>query len=245
MHLDVVFWGLVIILAASITQGLTGFGFALVSVPILSMILPFDQVVPIVVSLSLLLNSLMLVSLFRYVEIKKIWLLIVSSFIGIPIGGFILLAVQSYVLQIIVGILILAFSIILLLRITYPIRKEYLAYPTTGIISGLLNSSISASGPPLVLFLSNQGKEKNVFKANLACFGCVLNITTLILFSFNGVLNGKVIHYTLFMLVAMVVGTVIGMGLASKVREEGFKKIVVYLLMVSSLWSILDGIINF
>ncbi|GIO36357.1 hypothetical protein J41TS12_12180 [Paenibacillus antibioticophila] len=39
-------YGWLIVLIASIAQGLTGFGFALIAVPLLSLVLPFNQIVP-------------------------------------------------------------------------------------------------------------------------------------------------------------------------------------------------------
>lgn len=229
--------GLLIVFIASVAQGLTGFGFALIAVPLLSLLLPFDQVVPVVVSLGLITNVLMLFKLYRDVELRKIWLLLVFGFVGIPIGGYMLLAVPANILQLIVSILVLVFAILLLMRISYPIRNEYVAFPFVGLLSGVLNGSISVSGPPLVLFLANQGKDVDVFRSNLVVYGFFLNVFTLGMFAYQGFLNQEVISITLVACIAMALGTGLGMLLAKRVNQEMFKKIVIYLLMGSSIWA--------
>src|SRR5690606_13478912 len=134
---------------------------------------------------------------------RKIWLLIVFGFAGIPIGGYMLLVVPSSVLQLSVSLLVLVFAVLLLLRFSYPIRNEYVAFPFVGFLSGLLNGSISVSGPPLVLFLTNQGKDVHVFRSNLVLYGFFLNIFTLGMFFYQGILNQEVITITLYALIAM------------------------------------------
>lgn len=240
---QVMILGLLIVMISSIAQGITGFGFALLAVPLLSLIMPFGQVVPIVVGLSLFSNLVMILKLYQHVELKKIWLLIVFGFIGIPIGGYILLVIEAVILKVLVGLFIFVFAILLLRKITFPIRNEYLAFPIVGILSGLLNGSISASGPPLVLFLTNQGKDQQVFKANLAFYGVFLNISTMVVFFMNGTLSRDVIELIVQLLVIMIVGTVIGMVVAKKIDKDMFRKLVIYLLLVSSVWMILGAIV--
>lgn len=235
-------YGWLIVLIASIAQGLTGFGFALIAVPLLSLVLPFNQIVPIVVGLSLVSNLVMIWRLYKHVELKKIWLLIVFGFIGIPIGGYLLLVSDGVILKISVGLLILGFAILLLRRVTFPIRNEYLAYPTVGLLSGILNGSISASGPPLVLFLANQGKDQQVFKANLAFYSIFLNLSTIAVFYFNGTLDRAVASIIVQLLVIMIAGTGMGMAMARRIDQQMFRKLVIYLLIASSVSMILGAI---
>lgn len=228
-------YGWLIILIAAAAQGLTGFGFALIAVPLLSLILPFSQIVPIVVGLSLVSNLVMTWRLYKHVEIKKIWLLIVIGFIGIPLGSYLLLALDAVILKMGVGLLIISFSFLLLRKVTFPIQNEYLAFPIVGLLSGILNGSISTSGPPLVLFLTNQGKDQQVFKANLSVYGTALNFFTLAVFYFNGTLDSAVTSILLQMLVIMIVGTGVGMALARWIDQQMFRKLVIYLLIASSI----------
>src|SRR5690606_21195561 len=105
------------------------------------------------------------------------------------------------------------------------------------LLSGVLNGSISVSGPPLVLFLANQGKDVDVFRSNLVVYGFFLNVFTLGMFAYQGFLNQEVISITLVACIAMALGTGLGMLLAKRVNQEMFKKIVIYLLMGSSIWA--------
>lgn len=82
----------------------------------------------------------------------------------------------------------------------------------------------------------------NVFRSNLVLYGFVLNVFTLILFSFNGLFDYDSIKLTLYFLIIMIIGTVIGMVLARRINEDLFKKVVIVLLILSSLWITINGI---
>lgn len=235
-------YGGLIILIAAVAQGLTGFGFALIAVPLLSLILPLNQIVPIVVGLSLVSNLVMAWRLYKHVELKKIWLLIVFGFIGIPLGSYLLLALDAVILKMGVALFIISFAFLLLRKITFPIQNEYLAFPMVGLLSGILNGSISTSGPPLVLFLTNQGKDQQVFKANLSFYGTALNLATLVVFYFNGTLDSAVTSILLQMLVIMIVGTGVGMAVARWIDQQMFRKLVIYLLIASSISMIVGAL---
>ena len=56
------------------------------------------------------------------------------------------------------------------------------------------------SGPPIVLFLTNEGYPKNRFKANLVLYGIITNIVAMINFFFGKLINLEVIKLTGFLL---------------------------------------------
>ena len=78
------------VLLASLVQGCTGFGFALVTVPVLLFFLPHTQVPPIVVMLSLLNNVIVAIESRREITPRLILPLIAGGLIGIPAGVYVL-----------------------------------------------------------------------------------------------------------------------------------------------------------
>lgn len=68
--MDINYWivpGVLIILLAGFVQGVTSFGFALISLPLLTLFLPLQQVVPLIVILSLLTNIAILFNCYKHV----------------------------------------------------------------------------------------------------------------------------------------------------------------------------------
>lgn len=234
--------GLLIIFLASFVQGVTGFGFALIAVPLLSKMIPLQSVVPIIVLFSFFSNIMILLQAKQHIDFKKIKLLLVSSLIAAPLGTYLLIVVNSNLLKMLIGIFIIVFALILIKGYKFPIKNERIGIIPVGFASGLLNGSISFSGPPVVLFLSNQGVEKNVFRANLTAYAFILNIVTIGFYLLGGLINKEVINYTCWFIFAMILGVLLGNKVVNKINESQFRKITLLLIIFSGAWTIFSVI---
>ncbi|CAM4063666.1 sulfite exporter TauE/SafE family protein [Saccharibacillus endophyticus] len=235
-------FAMLIILAASFIQSLTSFGFALIALPLLSLFLPLHQAVPIIVIFSLFVCLLVVIPNRRDINVKQIWLLIAAGMVAAPFGTYLLIAVEAYVLKTITGLLISLFAALMLLGRSLPIRKERTAFLTAGLLSGLLNGSISVSGPPLALILSNQGMSKQAFRANLALNGVVLNLVSIVSFAAGGLLDRETGNFLLWTIPAMLVGAWLGARAVHRFDERLFKKVSLWLILVSGIWTTLSGL---
>ncbi|WP_059045514.1 sulfite exporter TauE/SafE family protein [Paenibacillus rubinfantis] len=236
--------GIVVIFVAGFTQGLTSFGFALIATPILGQILPLQQTVPIVVILSLCTNGVVLASCYKSADIRKIWLLILASLVAAPLGTYLLLFLSGDILKLATGTLIILVAALQLAGKTFPVKRDRLAYLPVGAASGLLNGSISMSGPPVALFLSNQGVGKETFRANISVYGIFLNIVTILTYLYGGLLTSETLHYTAWFVPSMLIGVFIGIRALKKLNEQRFKRIALWLIVLSGLWTIIGVVMG-
>jgi len=121
------------------------------------------------------------------------------------------------------------------------IKSEKLAFAPVGFISGLLAGSTMMGGPPVILFFTNQGLNKNVFRANIVCYFATLSLATIPAYVAGGLITKEVIKYAILLLPAMICGGITGIKLAHIVQEQLFKKIVLIILIVAGLMSIVSG----
>lgn len=231
-----------IILLAGFVQGLTSFGFALISMPLLAKLMPLQQAVPMVVALSLLTNIAVMYECRKHLDIKRIWLLVISSIAAAPLGTYVLLLVDEHVLQIAAGSLVVLFAVILISGKTFPIRDEKLAFVPVGAVSGLLNGSISMSGPPVALFLSNQGVGKQTFRANITAYAIILNVITISTYVYGGLIDRQALTDLSWTVPALLIGAAAGIKAGSKLQEQRFKKLALRLIIVSGIWTVISGI---
>jgi uncharacterized membrane protein YfcA len=170
--------GLAVIALASLTQGLTGFGFALVSIPLLLLFLPARSAVPLVLVESIVTNAAVLWSARKAVDLRLVWPLLLAGALGVPLGTRILLYLDAGALKSLIGAVIVVAGLAFLLGFHRPIRRQRLACVPIGFASGLLNGSTGMSGPPVVLFLANQEVAKETFRASLVAYFAALNLIT-------------------------------------------------------------------
>ncbi len=236
--------GTTVVLFAGITQGLTSFGFALIAVPFLSMLVPITEVVPVVVILCLGTNLIMLSQTFRRIEFRKISILVVSSLFAAPLGTLALIYIAPNTIKTVVGVVIILVSCVMLMGMRFPIRSEKIVIVQIGILSGFLNGSISMSGPPVALFMSNRNEDKRVFRANITIHMTILNIFTIGAFIVSGVLTRKVLDYSVWLIPAMIVGVLIGGLLDTKINQKLFKTIALCLMLVSGVWTLIGVVVS-
>ncbi|NMO98177.1 sulfite exporter TauE/SafE family protein [Paenibacillus lemnae] len=232
--------GIMTVFAAGFIQGLTSFGFALIAMPFLAKVIPLQQIVPIVVILSLFTNIIVIINVRRHIDIKKIWILILFSLLAAPMGTYLLIYLNEPVLKILTGLLIVGFSTILLLGKSFPIRNEKLAFVSVGILSGLLNGSISMSGPPVALFLSNQNMGKEKFRANITAYAIILNVITISTYIYSGLLTKEVMIYTSWFIPSMLLGVLCGIKAIKKLDDQLFRRLALWLIIISGLWTLVN-----
>lgn len=233
---------IIIILIGALIQGLAGFGFSQFAIPLLVLFIISDELIPIMVVLSLFLNIMMIHDLRKDVKVRRIWPLMLGGLFGIPIGTYLLMAANPNDLKILIGSLILIFGIAQLFEIRKQLKNERAAMAPIGFTGGVLQGSVSMSGPPVILFFSNQGFTKQEFRASLVAFFLFMNIATLPVYLYAGLLTGPVLTSTAILLPGMLVGTFIGTRLAHRVEEGMFKKSVLVLVIIFGCMSIVSGL---
>ena len=157
---------IIMLFFAGMMQGLAGFGFSMVSIPILIMCIDSQLLIPIVIVHSLIINAFLFYKVRKCAELKRISPLIATAIIGIPIGTYLLLVIDPQAFKVFIGIFIVLFGIAYLMDFRKELKNEKLTFIPVGLISGILNGSITLSGPPVIFCFTNQGVKKRIFRAN-------------------------------------------------------------------------------
>ena len=236
-------FGFLSIFLASLTQGITGFGFALIAVPLLSLSIPeMRNITPLIVLYSLIVNIIIAFKIRHHIYFKKVLPLIFFGIIATPIGAGLLTYVSVKTLKIIIGLVITFTAIAMFKNFKVRIRNENLSYGIVGILSGILNGSTGLSGPPVVLFLTNQNLHKDVFRANLTFFGIATNIFAIILFIIKGIINASVLQNSIAYFPALIIGSLLGIKLSSKINEKLFRKVTISLIALLGVYTIISTV---
>ncbi|HAS73308.1 MAG TPA: sulfite exporter TauE/SafE family protein [Clostridiales bacterium UBA8960] len=228
--MDIIFASIIIFFAA-LVQGATSFGFSLIALPLLGLIFELKVVVPTLVLFSIVLNLIILVKLRIRPVFKEIGLLTLFAILFIPLGVRLLLFVDERILKACISILLIGIALIMLKGYKLNIKNKTVSYIITGILSGILNGAVSLSGPPVVVLLANDNKNKVEFRSSLTFLFITLNIVTIILYYNKGLFNNPTLVNMVSLLPVMVIGTFSGIYLGNKIDDVKFKKMVLVLLL--------------
>jgi uncharacterized protein len=232
-------------LVGAAVQSSTGFGFALVLSPALFAVLRPAEAVTSLLILGLALNLLVLFDRGRseHVDWRRLAPMLAAALPGLGVGVVILGALSKEALQIGVGLAVIAAAAWQLRRRLFarPPRLAAGASLAVGFASGVLTTSISVSGPPIVLWLEAHGVSAREFRATLAASFLALNVAGgAILLAVEG---GGALRPGLLagLLVLVLAGYLLGAFTFTRVDHERFFRIALGLVLVTGVASLVAG----
>lgn len=223
-----------IIVLGSAVQSLTGFGFALVIVPLLLLVLDSKAIVPISLILGGVLNLLALLGNGRLAAARFNWPLNIGGLAGIPLGTLLLRALDPVTLRLLVGVTGIVLGLGIARGRIWHFRNLRWASIGVGVLSGALNSSTSMGGGPVALFLANQQPDKDGFRVQLLVYILLANAVALIALVPVGVFTPDVFWLSLGLVPATLFGLVLGKWLFGRLSAETFKLTVIGVVIATS-----------
>ena len=230
-----------IVFATAGIQAVVGFGFALLSVPIMMQVVDLHRAV-ILASLIGTANNF-----YQYRDLKhdqdknQVRRFLWASFIGAPLGLVAFIYADQDVLKIFLGLGVLL-GVILLVRGRDLTNAHISLDWSMGVISGFLLTSTSTNGPPLVFALQARKSEPQVFRATLNMIFLVSGVYGLVLFAAFGEIATSDLWLAAAVLPSMVIGVSIGRFIRNRVDPNRFRIAVLVLLTVAGFSSVYSGV---
>lgn len=229
-----------IVLLASVAQTLTGFGFALVAVPFLLLVVDVRDTVVITTLLSLTVNVMVARGVWRDIPWRTVSWLALGSFAGMPAGLAVLLLAPEDALKLGVGLATVAMAAALGRGLRFG-SESAASGLGVGVISGVLKTSTSINGPPVVLYLQGLRHPPSGFRGALAVFFFVTGTVTLAVFAATGVLSLRALTFSAASLPVVFAGAWAGHALVRRVDAVRFRSIVFALLLVAALSAVVTS----
>ncbi|MCF8012351.1 MAG: sulfite exporter TauE/SafE family protein [Clostridiales bacterium] len=238
------FLGALIIGAASTVQAATGFGLALVSIPLL--ILIFNP--KMAVGICIMVSFFSTLTLFFKNRHSTCWPVVknilAGALPGMPLGLMAFSLFNVEVLKSFICFFIIILSMLMVFEVKLNIKKENTKMQIlAGSLSGSMSSSIGISGPPVVILFSNLDLPKESFRASLVSYFIFIDTITYI----GLLLNNSLPQYTNvfgFTFVPFVfLGTFLGNKFFTRIPAYKFKKLVLAMLIIISIHSIITTLL--
>ena len=150
-----------IFVAAALAQAVTGFGSALVAVPLLTLVTDPVTAVVAATAVSLVLSTGAAWRERTHVDVRTARVLIVAGVVGMPAGLLLLELLDESQLTACMAVTLLVMLVPVACGVDVPRR----AMPVAGLASGALLTSTGMNGPPLVMTLV--GREPVRYRATL------------------------------------------------------------------------------
>ena len=240
-----IYYVIFIVFIASIIRGFNGFGFSAICISGFSFILPAIEIIPIILALEVVISIVMAPYIWNKIDWRFVFKILVGIIIGSPIGLYLLKYLNQQTIHLSVCLLIIFFSILLMKGFSnQKINNNYGKF-FTGIVSGTLNGLTTLGGMPVALFLLITSVQPAIIRGSLAALFFLTDIYAFVLSFFSGIVDMTTIYRVIPLIIILPLGVFIGNKFFVKSKEETYRKVVFYFLIIISITGILKIMSNF
>ena len=229
-----------VVFATAYAQTVVGFGFALLTVPVLVLRLEVQDAVVLSAILGTVSSGLRSRALCADRDRRLVGLYLKSALVGAPFGLLLFLYADLRLLKVVIGLSVFAGIFVIVrgtdLRGVGPALERGM-----GFVSGVLLTSTSTNGPPLVLGLQSRHVSPDVFRATIATIFYVLGAVSVATFVVVGALTRDVAVQSVIALPTIILANRLGLASARRIRPESFRLLVLGLLALAGASSIVSA----
>jgi len=214
---------------AGIVKGLIGFGLPIVALSILSLFIPIEFALALIVFPIFATNFVLAIQGGKIKTVLlRFWPLILSLSIGLFLSAQILVGIKAQSLYLLLGSIIIFLLVIDTLkgRVAIPAKWERTISLPVGLISGIIGGISTSYGPPIVLFLTALNLPKELFISVLGTILCCGSIALAIAFGSVNILNADNILWSILAIIPCVLGLWIGGKLRHQIPQKLFYRII-------------------
>lgn len=232
-----------IIMAASFFATASGFGFALVATPLLSLFISPKEAVLFIILLSIVLRTINMIKVWGTFDWNVVLVGTLGSMAGTIPGSWILKIFEISELQVFLGSVLLLVTIVMGCDVRLTASNKTVGRFFAGFFSGFFGSSTSVSGPPLMLYFLTEEMPKERLRANMVMifsFGGFIMLLGSYLAGTLGLVDD--LHLLAAMVPALLIGTYIGEKAFYKINQHLFRRLALIIVCVGAVMMLVNGL---
>ena len=232
------------VFAAGFLTAITGFGFNALSLPLLAVAFEPHHAVVVGLLVGLLIFALVLLlpGVRHAVDTRLVWTLFAWSLLGLPVGARILVLLDDRALRLVIGGLTFVYAAGQLAGLLPTVRASRRATPYVGVLSGLLSSSVSMGGTPVIVYLIGLGGEPRDLRATAVAYVVLSTVGSLVVLSWTGLVDRSAIQDAVALSPAAVAGFALGALTFRYVSRQLFLQLTLVLLAATGLFALIAGL---
>ena len=205
-------------LGSAFVRGLTGFGMAILLVPVLALALPPVEAVVLTNALSLMIGATEIRTLVRDAE-RTAWVIGAAVVVTTPLGLYALSLTGKDVARLVIALIALSAFVAILL----PRRGEgvpgKLVTGSVGVLSGLMTGYAGMPGPPVVPYYAGRTLPRPTIKASMQLIFTIAASAGLASATWLGILRWELLAFALAMLPMIIAGNRLGARVSGRVSD--------------------------
>ena len=230
--------------AAALLQAVSGFGFAVLAVPLYLLLVDPAQAVQLAIILSTALSFAVVPGLRRTIAPALLLRLGAGSLAGLPIGLFSFRHADRLLVRFMVGATILAFGVMMAGfrrragRPWTPFGRTKTGDLAAGAVAGVATALVGMAGPPVLIYLLLAGTAAQTVRATLLAFFALSYGVTLASHVATVGIPGPTWAAAGILAPFALLGGLVGRPIGDRLGSDGFALLAIALLTVAGLYTV-------
>jgi uncharacterized membrane protein YfcA len=249
MDIDPLVLGLlaVALLAAALMNGLVGFGFALLGVNALALIVGAKSGIVIMSILAPLVSGMQIVrNRSRLGVRRRLGSLLAGAIVGSAIGTQLFVVLPAFVISLALGTFTAWFALTAMRGERPPLAEgtERRLAPFAGLVAGISNGTLGASGPVLGSYLTAIGLRGVDFVAAISLMFFSMGSIRVGLLGALGQYTVSLVLMSLVLFIPSYLGQRAGFWFQGRIRVETLQRAILVVLFLASLNLLIRGVVE-
>ncbi len=211
-------------LLAGLARGFSGFGAALIFMPLASAVIGPQVAGPTLLIVDMVLTAAMVPAATRLANRREVGLMTLGAMAGIPLGTFVLLAVDPLYIRWGMVVAVGATLALLASGWRYSGRPGNALTVGVGTISGFLSGSVQIGGPPVIAYWLGGDSSSATVRANIVLYFALSGLIAALSYGFSGLFTWQLAATALMAGPAYGVGLYTGSKLFGLASEAAFRR---------------------
>jgi uncharacterized membrane protein YfcA len=227
-------------------RGFSGFGSALIFMPLASSIAAPRLVAALLLIIDFIAAAPLLPNAWKQADRKATAIMVLGALVGVPIGTYFLSRLEPVTTRWIISGFVLALLLLLLSGWRYRGKDDAAISVGIGGLSGFCSGLAQTGGPPIVGYWLGRPIASVTARANILLFFGASDFFSVVSYSLTGLITADSIRFSLVVGPVYAIGVWFGASLFGKASEALFRAICYALIAAAVLIGLpaLDGVLR-
>ncbi|RAI36349.1 sulfite exporter TauE/SafE family protein [Rhodoplanes serenus] len=231
---------------AGLSRGFSGFGSALIFVPLASTVIAPSLAAPLLLAVDVVMSAGLIPGAVRTADKREVGTMLMGTVVGLPTGTFVLVHADPVAIRWAVALLVLGMLVVVMSGWRFRGKPRKPLTVAVGAVAGFFSGMSQTGGPPVVLYWLGSGGPAALVRANLVLYFALSMVLSVTAYAVVGMFTKAVLG------LALVMGPIYGLGLFIGAHMFGLADIRVFravsygLIAATGLFSLplFDGILR-
>ena len=233
-------------LIAGLARGFSGFGGALIFIPLASMSISPRLAAPLLLIIDIVAAAGLIPNAWRHADRREVGIMALGAAFGVPLGAWLLTHTDPIAIRWLIVAAVLPMLLLLMSGWRYHGKPAPALTAGVGAISGFCSGFAQIGGPPIILYWLGGAIRAETVRANFVLFFACITVIAVVSYAIAGLLTSAIPALALITFPAYALALWLGSRMFGLASEETFRRICYALIALAALVSlpVLDGMIR-